>query len=131
MASELAIAVPHGTLKRERQLVTATPSLDVNELTALQATERDRSRRPSVDCATRERNDRDRRAATLELLPHSPASRQLAPPRAEPSRMWSRRLTTRRRVAQIAGKRLAGRTAPRPPSAGHVQTRRRAATGVV
>jgi hypothetical protein len=34
-------------------------------------------------------------------------------------------LTTRRRVARVARQRLAGRTAPRPPSAGHVQTRRR------
>jgi hypothetical protein len=33
MTSELAVAVPHGALKRERQLVTATPSLDVDEPT--------------------------------------------------------------------------------------------------
>ena len=34
MASELAIAVPHGALKRERQLVATRPSLDVDELIA-------------------------------------------------------------------------------------------------
>jgi hypothetical protein len=31
MASELAIAVPHGALERERQLVATRPSLDVDE----------------------------------------------------------------------------------------------------
>ena len=36
MASELAVPVPHGPLKRERQLVTTTPSLDVDELIALE-----------------------------------------------------------------------------------------------
>ncbi len=131
MASELAIAVPHGALERERQLVTTTPSLDVDELIALDATERDRSRRSPVASATRERNDRDRRAATLELLPHSLASRQLAPPGTQPGRMRLGSLTTRRRVARVARQRLACRTAPRPPSAGHVQTRRRPATGAV
>ena len=34
MASELAIAVPHGALERERQLVATRPSLDVDELVA-------------------------------------------------------------------------------------------------
>ena len=76
MAGELAVAIPHGPLERERELVTSRPSLDVDELIALEATERDRSRPSPAASATRERDDRDRRAATLELLPHSlrPAS---------------------------------------------------------
>ena len=35
MASELGVPVPHRPLERERQLVTTTPSLDVDELIAL------------------------------------------------------------------------------------------------
>jgi hypothetical protein len=55
-ASELAIAVPHRALKRERQLVATRPSLD-DKLAARESAERDRSRRPPVPGPTRERND--------------------------------------------------------------------------
>lgn len=65
MASELAVPVPHGPLERERQLVTTTPSLDIDELIAREATERDCSGPSAAAGATRERDDRDRRAAPL------------------------------------------------------------------
>jgi hypothetical protein len=52
LAGELAVSVPHGPLERERQLVATTRSLDVDELVARRATERDRSRRPPVASAT-------------------------------------------------------------------------------
>ena len=109
MANERAVSVPHGALKRERQLITTTPSLDVDKLIAVQATERDRAGPSPVAGATRERDDRDRRVATLELLPHSRASRELAPPRPEPYRMRPGSLTTRRRVARVARQRLTRR----------------------
>jgi hypothetical protein len=131
MTREPAIPIPHGALEHKRQLVTATPSLDIDELVAHQPTERDRPRAPPVASATRERDDRDRHATTLELLPHSLASHQFTTSRPQPSRVRLRSLTTRRRLARIARQRLARRTAPRPPSAGHVQTRRRPATSVV
>jgi hypothetical protein len=131
MASELAVAIPHRALERERELVTTTPSLDVNEFLPVKATERDRSGPSPVAGATRERDDSDRRATAPELLPHSLPNRQLATPGTQPGRMRPRSLTSGRRVARIAARRLACRTAPRPPSAGHVQTRRRPATGAV
>ena len=87
MANELAVPIPHGALKRERQLVTTTPSLDVDDLLPLQPAERDRLRRATPPGATRERDDRDRRAAALELFPHSAASRQLTMPGTQPGRM--------------------------------------------
>jgi hypothetical protein len=59
------------------------------------------------------------------------ASHQLATLGTQPGRMRLGSLTTRRRVARVAGKRPACPTAPRPPSAGHVQTRRRPATSAV
>jgi hypothetical protein len=77
MSTELAVPFPHGPLRCERQLVTTTPTLDIDQLTACQATERDRSRPPPVASATQKRDDRDRRATALKLLPHSLASRQL------------------------------------------------------
>ena len=43
MANERAVSVPHAALKRERHLITTTPSLDVDKLIAFQATERDRA----------------------------------------------------------------------------------------
>jgi len=116
MARKRGVPVPHGALKRERQLVTTTPTLDIDELTALQLTERDRSRSPPVASATRERDGRDRRATALELLPHSLASRQLATPGAQPSRMRLGSLTTRRRVASVARHRLAGRARALSPT---------------
>jgi hypothetical protein len=132
MAGELAVPVPHRPLKRERQLITtAPPLLRVDELLAFKAANRDRSGCASSTGAPREPDDRDRRAATLELLPYSLPSRQLATPGTQPDRMRLRNLTTRRRVARVAGKRLACRTAPRPPSAGYMQTRRRPAIGAV
>src|ERR1035441_9272265 len=113
------------------QLLTAAPSLDVDELATRQAPEGDRSRPPPIAGATGERNDRDRRAPTLELLPHSPASHQLTTPGTQPGRMRPRCLTTRRRAARVPGPRPASGTAPRPPSARHAQTRRRRATCAV
>jgi hypothetical protein len=116
MANEPAIAVPHGTLKGERQFVPTAPSLDIDGLIACQATERDRSRPSPVAGVTRERDDRDRRASALELLPHSLASRELASPRTQPGRMRLRGLTSTPRVAQISDKRLARRAPSLSPA---------------
>ena len=104
MTGELAIPVPHGALERKRQLVAATPSLDIDELVAHQATERDRPRTPPVPGATRERDERDHRAAALELLPHSLASHQFTTSRPQPGAMRLGSLTTRRRAARVAPK---------------------------
>jgi hypothetical protein len=125
MASEPRVSVPHGPLECEGQLITTTPSLDVDQLIAVQATESDRSGPPSIASATRERDDRNRRATALKLLPHSLPSRQLAAPRVEPSRMRSRGLTTGRRVARLAGQRLAARARPLSPAARGMHCQRR------
>jgi hypothetical protein len=107
MADELALPVPHGPL--ERELVTSTPSLDLDGLITVEATERDSSRPPPAASSTRERDHRDRRTATLELLPHSTATRKLAAPGAQPRRMRAGGLTTGRRAAHLARQRVAGR----------------------
>jgi hypothetical protein len=125
MACELAIAVPHGAFERECQLVATPPSLDVNKLVARESAERDRSRRSPKAGPTRERNDRDPRPATLELLPYSLATRQLAPPGTQPGRMRLGSLTTRRRVARVAGRRLAGRARALAPAPRNVHPLRR------
>jgi hypothetical protein len=125
MASEPRVSVPHGPLECEGQLITTTPSLDVDQLIAVQATESDRSGPPSIASATRERDDRNRRPTALKLLPHSLPSRQLAAPRVEPSRMRSRGLTTGRRVARLAGQRLAARARPLSPAARGMHCQRR------
>jgi hypothetical protein len=116
MANERAVPIPHRALKREHQLITTTPSLDVDKLIAFQATERDRSSPPPATSATRERDDRDRRAAALKLLPHSLPSRQLATPRTQPGRMRLGSLTTRRRAAPAARQRLATRARALSPT---------------
>jgi hypothetical protein len=125
MAGERGVSVPHGPLKCEGQLITTSPSLDVDQLIAVQATESDRSCPPSIASATRERDDRNRRATALKLLPHSLASCQLAAPRVEPRRMRSRGLTTGRRVARLAGQRLAARARPLSPAARGMHCQRR------
>jgi len=86
----------------------------------LQPTERDRSRPPPIANATRERDDRDRRATALELLPHSLASRQLPTPRTQPGRMRPGALTTRRRLARVAGQRPTGPARALPPAPRYV-----------
>jgi hypothetical protein len=125
MASERRVSVPHGPLECVGQLITTTPSLDVDQPIALGSTESDRSGPSSVASATRERDDRNRRATALKLLPHSLASRQLAPASVQPSRMRSRGHTTGRRAARLAGQRLATRARPlsRAPRGMHCQCR--------
>ena len=125
MASERRVSVPYGPLECEGQFITTTPSLDVDQPIALETTESDRSGPTSVASATRERDDRNRRATALKLLPHSLASRQLAPASVEPSRMRSRGHTTGRRAARLAGQRLATRARPLSPAPRGVHGQRR------
>jgi hypothetical protein len=127
LTSEPRVSVPHGSLERERQLITSSPALHVHELVPLQPAERNRSGASSLTSATGERDDRDRdrRAATLELLPHRLVAHQLTAPRNQPSRMRPTSPTTRRRLARIARRRLAGRTRPHQPATRHMQSLRR------
>ena len=128
MANEPVVPVPHRPLKRKGQLISTTPSLNVDELIALDATERDRSRPPPIASATRERHDRNHCAAALKLLPHRLTSRQLAPPRVQPSHMRSGCLTTGGRVARLAGQPLAARARPLSPAPRDVHCQRRTRT---
>ena len=125
LASERRKSIPHRPFERERQLITTTPSLDVNQLNAFEAAERNRPRPSSLTGATRERDHRDRRTATLELLPHSIATRRLAAPRAQPRRMRPGSHTTGRRAAQLARQRLAGRARSLSPATRDVEGLRR------
>ena len=121
MASELAVPIPDGPLERERELVTSTPSLDLDEFITVQATQRDRSRPPPAAGAPQERDRRDRRTTTLELLPYSSATRKLAAPGSQPRRMRLGGLMTGRRAAQLARQRLAGRARTLSPATRNVE----------
>jgi hypothetical protein len=85
LPSEPRVSVPHRSLERERQLITSSPSLHFHQLVALQAIQSDRSDPSSLTSAAGERDDRERRAATLKLLPHRLVAHQLPAPRTQPS----------------------------------------------
>jgi hypothetical protein len=128
MAGERSVPVPHRPLEPKGQLITTAPPLDVDQPIALETTESAGSGCASPAGATRERNDRDRCTAARELLPHSPASRELAPPGPQPCRVRPGSLTTRRRVAPVARQRLARRARALSPAPRDVQRLRRTPT---
>jgi hypothetical protein len=74
LAGEQAEAIPDWRLECVAELVATAPTLDVDQLLAVEPTEHNPVDVTTSPCATAEWNRCDRRAPRLELLPHRVAA---------------------------------------------------------
>ena len=90
-------------------LVASGPSLDVNQLVAIESTQHDSLPATAAASPAGERDRGNRRAARLELLPDRLVAQELVAAGPKPRLMDGRDLAPGRGAARLTGERLGGR----------------------